>query len=90
MDSMWVEIDHSNFSSNNWRALQCFDPAIDAVNMSCCHGLSHIANEGNCVGGNIMIINTHRESNICHKHPNNNSEHLDYTWRQFGYSAGFQ
>ena len=86
VDSMGVEISHSNFSSNNRWALQCYDREdANAVNVSCCHSLSHIANEGNCIGGNIMVISTERA-----QYAMNSQTEILNTWITHGVNLDIQ
>jgi predicted outer membrane repeat protein len=47
VDSLGVQVNDSTFSRNNRQVLKC-------INLTCCCG------EGNCNGGNIVLINTDR------------------------------
>ncbi|SMN02264.1 hypothetical protein SPONN_679 [uncultured Candidatus Thioglobus sp.] len=59
VDSVQVKILSSNFSHNNHQVLDCYQGGIERINVSCCHKLPRQnETEGNCNGGNIVVINT--------------------------------
>lgn len=53
VNSVGARISNSNFSYNNYRALDCYQGGI--VNISCCFTSS---SQTNCNGGNVVVINS--------------------------------